>query len=124
MASAAELWDRLRSVAPLAVRAMLADMSIVRLDGGCAVVACDERIRAIAEKKMPELGGLMSSVAGRPITAELADAAIKPVPTSPASSSSTSDEVEIDDPIVRHALDVFHGRIVEVKPLPKSDEKE
>jgi len=122
--SAAELWERLRSVAPLAVRAMLADMSIVKLDAGRATIACDERIRPMAENKLGELGALMSSVAGMKIVAELAEESISPAPATQAEHAGGSGEVEIDDPIVRHALDVFHGRIVEVKPLPKSDDKE
>ena len=103
---------------------MLADMSIVKLDAGRATIACDERIRPMAENKLGELGALMSSVAGMKIVAELAEESISPAPATQAEHAGGSGEVEIDDPIVRHALDVFHGRIVEVKPMPKSDEKE
>lgn len=104
------------------VRAMLADMRLVSYAGGVAILACDERIRATAEKKLAELGQLMSSLSGGRIECRLAEEA----PSGPSRQSAdepkgvqTSGEIEIEDPVVRHAIEVFNGRIVEVKPLAR-----
>lgn len=102
------------------VRAMLADMSIVSYTAGVVTLACDERIRGTAENKLPELAQLMSSLASTRIECRLAEATVKP------ERSGTDDpvvhssgEIEIDDPVIRHAIEVFKGRIVEVKPLAR-----
>ena len=102
------------------VRALLADMSIVSFAGGVVTIACDERIRGTAEIKLPELAQLMSSLAGGRIECRLAEASVKPERrTDDEPIVQTSGEIEIDDPVVRHAIEVFKGRIVEVKPLAR-----
>lgn len=124
--SALELWERLRKNAPLVVRAMLADMSIVSLKSGVATLACDERVRTTAEKKLGELGQLMSSLAGSDVRCVLAESNVVPNRSAQPAEETTAggDTVEIDDPVVRHAIEIFNGRIIEVKPLPRSTEEE
>ncbi|MFI4873232.1 MAG: hypothetical protein ACIARQ_15580 [Phycisphaerales bacterium JB061] len=102
------------------VRALLADMSIVSFAGGVVTIACDERIRGTAENKLPELAQLMSSLSGSPVECRLAEPSVKPVRSKSAEPVvQASGEVEIDDPVVRHAIEKFRGRIVEVKPLAR-----
>jgi len=124
--SAAELWQRLRQNAPLVVRAILADMSIVSLTSGVATLACDERVRATAEKKLGELGQLMTSLAGSSVRCVLADSTIEPNRSDAIAEETTAggDTVEIDDPVVKHAIEIFNGRIIEVKPLARTEEEE
>ncbi len=124
MVSGAQLWESLRSNAPMLVRAMLTDMSLVSFTGGVATLSCDERIRGTAEKKLPELSQLMSSLAGQSVSCRLAELSAQP------EGSRDDDrppqrpgEVEIDDPVVRHAIEIFGGRIVEVKPLARPEGK-
>lgn len=105
------------------VRAMLTDMRLVSLSGGVATLACDERIRPTAEKKLGELGQLMTSLAGGRIECRLAEAeASAPARENAddAVGAPASGEIEIEDPVIRHAIEVFKGRIVEVKPLARS----
>jgi hypothetical protein len=101
-------------------------MSIVSLDSGVATLACDERIRTTAEKKLGELGQLMSSLAGTDIRCVLAETSVKPNRSASPAEETTAggDTVEIDDPVVKHAIEIFNGRIIEVKPLPKSENEE
>ena len=124
--SAAELWQRLRQNAPLVVRAILADMSIVSLTSGVATLACDERVRTTAEKKLGELGQLMTSLAGTNVRCVLADSTIEPNRSDAVAEETTAggDTVEIDDPVVKHAIEIFNGRIIEVKPLARTEEEE
>ncbi len=105
---------------------MLADMSLVRLEKGVMTIACDERITATAEKKLPELGKLLTSLAGREIRCEIAHGQQPETPAADRLKETTEsgDEVEIDDPVVKHAIEIFKGRIVEVKPLAQADERE
>jgi len=104
------------------VRALLADMSLVSFKEGVATLACDERIRGTAEKKLPEFAQLMSSLAGQSVTCRLAEPDVEPERTKPDSTPVTaSGEVEIDDPVIRHAIEIFGGRIVEVKPLARPE---
>lgn len=124
--SGVELWERLRTNAPLVVRAMLADMSMVSLESGVATIACDERVRVTAEKKLDELGKLMTSLAGKPVRCVLADETIKPNRSGRIAEETTEggDTVEINDPVVKHAIEIFKGRIIEVKPLPRAEGEE
>ena len=95
-------------------------MSIVSYTGGVVTIACDERIRGTAENKLSELGQLMSSLAGSRIECRLAEASVKPVRSrTDEPVVQASGEVEIEDPVIRHAIEKFKGRIVEVKPLAR-----
>jgi len=101
-------------------------MSIVSLTSGVATLACDERVRTTAEKKLGELGQLMTSLAGTDVRCVLADSKIEPNRSDAVAEETTAGggTVEIDDPVVKHAIDIFNGRIIEVKPLPRSAEEE
>lgn len=93
---------------------------MVAYSGGVMTLACDERIRSTAEKRLPELGRLLSSLSGTGVTCQLADAHAEPARGgAEVPESRPTGEVEIDDPVVRHAIEVFNGRIVEVKPLAR-----
>lgn len=124
--SGVELWERLRTNAPLVVRAMLADMSMVSLESGVATIACDERVRVTAEKKLDELGKLMTSLAGKPVRCVLAEQSVEPNRSEQITEETTEggDTVEINDPVVKHAIEIFKGRIIEVKPLPRAEGEE
>ena len=79
-----------------------------------------------AEKKLGELGQLMSSLAGTDVRCVLADASVKPSRSASTAEETTAggDTVEIEDPVVKHAIEIFNGRIIEVKPLPRTENEE
>lgn len=100
------------------VRAMLSDMSLVSYTGGVLTLACDERIRTTAENRLTELSQLVSTLAGTRVSCILSDAPVLPASAdAPGAPVRPAGEIEIDDPVIRHAIQLFNGRIVEVKPL-------
>jgi len=69
---------------------------------------------------------LMTSLAGSSVRCVLADSTIEPNRSDAIAEETTAggDTVEIDDPVVKHAIEIFNGRIIEVKPLARTEEEE
>lgn len=128
------------------LRALLADMSMVAFDGGVASVRCTPSVRSIAEKKLDDLGRLMSKLCGTTVRVVLVEtpagnarhdeAGVGSADGSEGGSESHAAAGEIDGraqavdagatlppdtdhPIVIKTLEMFNGRIVEVKPVRK-----
>lgn len=116
------------------LRALMADMSLVSFDGRVASLRCAPSVRSIAEKKLDDLGRLISKLCGASVRAELVDSpADGPVsehspseggePTGSGEGGSGSPQREptlppdTDHPVVIKTLEMFNGRIVEVKPI-------
>ncbi|MEM8757817.1 MAG: hypothetical protein AAGF47_08550, partial [Planctomycetota bacterium] len=79
--SGAELWERLAGVAPMMLRALLADLRLLSFDGTVARVACPPRVRAVAQKKADDLAKLAGSLTGGPVRFDLVEADREPSPT-------------------------------------------
>lgn len=117
-ASAAELWERLASVAPMMLRALLADMRVVRLTSTEAELSCAPHARAVAEKKLDDLSRLLSELSGKQIRARLVEGAHEPAAGAPAESpQQAAPPPDLDHPIVKKTLELFNGRIIDVKPM-------
>ncbi|MEO1584881.1 MAG: hypothetical protein AAFR96_09975 [Planctomycetota bacterium] len=102
------------------LRALLADMRLVRLTGTEAEISCAPHARAVAQNKLADLSKLLSELSGTPITARLTDAEHEPASRSAAADGAdeeASTPPDVDHPIVKKALEVFNGRIIDVKPV-------
>lgn len=100
------------------LRALLADMQLVRLTDTEAEIACAAHARNTAEKKLDDLSRLMSELTGRSIRAKLVEGAPAPAARSDAPRSAEPDvPPDLDHPIVKKTLELFNGRIIDVKPM-------
>ncbi len=99
------------------LRALLADMRLVRLGETDAELACAAHARPVAEKKLGDLSKLMSELAGKPITARLIEGEPEPATTGASEARPEPIEPDVDHPIVKKTLELFNGRIIDVKPV-------
>ena len=105
------------------LRALLADMSLVSFDGSVARLRCQPTVRGVAEKKLADLSKLMSSLCGASVRAELVETDTQPAAgdsgdgAEAESGDGAAFEPDIDHPIVKKTIEIFNGRIVEVKPV-------
>ena len=99
------------------LRALLADMRLVRLTASEAELACAQHARNTAEKKLDDLSKLMTELAGRQIRARLVAGEPEPMSHEPNEQPAAAVPPDIDHPIVKKALEIFNGRIIDVKPV-------
>ncbi|MEL6795496.1 MAG: hypothetical protein AAFO89_01610 [Planctomycetota bacterium] len=99
------------------LRALLADMRLVRLTESEAELACAGHARNTAEKKLDDLSKLMSELSGKQIRARLVQG--EPEPMSNESTRTQTPDVppDLDHPVVQKTLEVFNGRVIDVKPM-------
>lgn len=119
--SGAELWEQLAGVAPMMLRALLADMTLESFDGRLARLRCRPEVRAVAEKKLDDLARLISSLSGGSVRVELVRDAAFAQPDEaddgPRPDTAGTPSPDTDHPLVARTLEIFNGRIVEVKPI-------
>ncbi|MEO1715995.1 MAG: hypothetical protein AAFR76_02690 [Planctomycetota bacterium] len=113
----AALWEQLQQVAPMMLRALLADMRLVRLTESEAELACAGHARNTAEKKLDDLSKLMTELSGKQIRARLVDSEPEPAASEPSQAPTPDVPPDLDHPVVQKALEVFNGRIIDVKPV-------
>lgn len=99
------------------LRALLADMSLVRLTDSEAEIACASHARPTAEKKLDDLSKLMTELSGKQIRARLVEGAPEPTSGEPTQSQTPDVPPDLDHPVVQKALEIFNGRIIDVKPM-------
>ncbi len=139
-AGLAPLWSRViraENISPL-LRAVLINSTLESLETGRATLVCSARYAADAQKKWRgSITELLSREAGTPIdltilstdgavvtlpAAPAADSASAPPPNpssstpSPAPSRPGAPNNAADHPLVKQALELFGGRIVDIQP--------
>lgn len=106
-------------IAPVMLRALLADMRIRSMRGGEIELGCLPQARGAAEKRLDDLVRLLTAVAGSPVTLRLTPDEQAGSDAPPAQRDDTPPAGDPDHPLVKRALEVFNGRIIDIKPLRK-----
>jgi hypothetical protein len=101
------------------LRALLADMRIRSMRGGEIELGCLPQARGAAEKRLDDLARLLASIAGAPVTLRLTPDERGGSDAPPAEPEAAPPAGDPDHPLVKRALEVFNGRIIDIKPLRK-----
>ncbi len=99
------------------LRALLADMRLVRLTHTEAELACAAHARNTAEKKLDDLSKLMTELSGTQIRARLVSGDAEPAAGEASEAAPAAALPDLDHPVVQKALELFNGRIIDVKPV-------
>jgi hypothetical protein len=107
------------------LRGVVTNCTLVRLEGGRAVLDCPERLRPQALKQAQRLGEVFSREHGSAIVVEIIDPEALAAQASEPGAAQTpahavaprAEPTDVSEhPLVKQALELFGARVVDVQP--------